>query len=314
MNNNGSNHIISKPAKNSITCVDLFCGCGGMSLGFQNAGFEILEAFDNWKPALDVYNSNFEHPGTIMDLGGEEAKKYISKLSPQMIIGGPPCQDFSSAGPNNFHSARASLAGNFVEIIELVKPLYFVLENVPRIRIRPIFKEIEGKLKKLGYGLTTKILDASLCGVPQIRKRLFMVGALHAKDNFLEKHLSQNLSKTRLTMREYFGSQLDTDFYFRVPTNYSRRGVFSVDEPSMTIRAIDRPIPKGYPKHPEDPVEIGPKVRALTVLERSYVQTFPKGFIFEGSKTNLNKMIGNAVPVKMAEFVATALSAYIVKN
>ena len=73
---------------------------------------------------------------------------------------------------------------------------------------------------------------------------------------------------------------------------------------------MDRPIPKGYKGHPSDPVEIGPKVRALTVLERSYVQTFPKSFIFEGTKTNLNQMIGNAVPVKLAEYVAKALLEY----
>jgi DNA (cytosine-5)-methyltransferase 1 len=112
-------------------------------------------------------------------------------------------------------------------------------------------------------------------------------------------------------LRSYFGSELDTDYYFRVPTNYNRRGVFSIDEPSVTIRAVDRPIPKGYPGHPEDPVPIGPKVRAFTVRERGYIQTFPKSFVFMGNKTDQNKMIGNAVPVNLAEFVACALRDYI---
>ena len=78
----------------------------------------------------------------------------------------------------------------------------------------------------------------------------------------------------------------------------------------MTVRGIDRPIPKGYKKHPQDPVEIGPLVRALTVKERSYLQTFPKEFIFEGTKTDLNTMIGNAVPVNLAQYVADALMHY----
>ena len=73
---------------------------------------------------------------------------------------------------------------------------------------------------------------------------------------------------------------------------------------------MDRPIPPGYHGHPSDPVEIGPQVRVLTIEERSYVQTFPRDFVFQGNKTDLNQMIGNAVPVKLAEYVATALRTY----
>ena len=113
-----------------------------------------------------------------------------------------------------------------------------------------------------------------------------------------------------MSMYDYFGDSLGTEYYFRVPRSYTRRGVFSIYEPCQTIRGVDRPIPKGYKGHPSDPVEIGPKVRALTVLERSYVQTFPKSFVFEGTKTNLNQMIGNAVPVKLAEYVAKAILEY----
>lgn len=291
--------------------VDLFCGCGGMSLGFQNGGFEIVAGFDNWKPAIDVYNKNFDHESRVLDLGDPIAKDVVCRFSPEVLIGGPPCQDFSSAGHNNFSKSRARLASSFVDIIETAKPKFFVLENVPRIRLSSVFSKAEIKLRKIGYGLTTKILDASYCGVPQQRKRLFLIGGLGAKDGFLNSFLEQRLSNTKLSLRSYFGTRLDTDFYFRVPTNYRRRGVFSVDEPSATIRAVDRPIPKGYPGHPEDPAPIGPKVRAFTVLERSYIQTFPKSFKFNGTKSDMNKMIGNAVPVKLAEYVAKALREYI---
>ena len=82
----------------------------------------------------------------------------------------------------------------------------------------------------------------------------------------------------------------------------------------MTIRGVDRPIPKSYKKHPDDPVDIGPKVRALTVIERSYIQTFPQSYIFDGTKTDLNQMIGNAVPVNLARYVANALNEYIEDN
>ena len=78
--------------------VDLFCGCGGLSLGFQNAGLEIAAAFDNWQAAILVYEKNFSHPVHQIDLNTIEEYSAISRYEPDMVIGGPPCQDFSIAG------------------------------------------------------------------------------------------------------------------------------------------------------------------------------------------------------------------------
>lgn len=294
--------------------IDLFCGCGGMSLGFQNAGFNIVAAFDHWKPAVEVHRANFDHDVFECDLYDSKLGGVIRKLAPNLIIGGPPCQDFSSAGPNSHTSHRAGLIERFVDFIEEAKPGYFVMENVPRVRLRPVFKKAVERLQSMGYGLNLRVMDASLCGVPQQRKRLFLVGAIGAEDGFLNSYLEKGLSSKPMTLRDYFGTSLGTDYYFRVPTNYTRRGVFSIDEPCLTIRGVDRPIPPGYPGHQEDPVPIGPKVRAFTVLERSYIQTFPRTFKFSGGKSDLNTMIGNAVPVKFAEYVANALACYIGDN
>jgi DNA (cytosine-5)-methyltransferase 1 len=291
--------------------IDLFCGCGGMSLGFQNAGFDIVAAFDHWRPAVEVYKANFTHPATECDLYDSGVEQIIKDLKPSLIIGGPPCQDFSSAGPNRHTSQRAGLIDRYVDFVREAKPDFFVMENVPRVRLRPVFERAVERLREMGYGLNIRVLDASQCGVPQQRKRLFLVGAIGAEDGFLDPYLDKGLSSTPMTLRDYFGNSLGTDYYFRVPTNYTRRGVFSIDQPSQTIRGVDRPIPPGYPGHPDDPVPIGPKVRAFTVLERSYIQTFPKMFKFLGGKSDLNMMIGNAVPVKLAEHVANALASYI---
>lgn len=290
--------------------IDLFCGCGGMSLGFQQAGFNIVAAYDNWQPAINVYKQNFKHPIYKKDLSIAEAQEEVIQLQTRFIIGGPPCQDFSTAGHMDEGLGRAQLSVAFSNIITQAKPEYFVMENVARARTSKAYQTAISQFAMAGYGLTKIILDACYCNVPQQRKRFFVVGHLGDKDGFLDDQLLSHLSEKPMTIHDYLGDSLGTEYYFRVPTNYSRRGVYSIYEPAMTVRGIDRPIPKGYRRHPQDPVEIGPLVRALTVKERSYLQTFPKDFIFEGTKTDLNTMIGNAVPVNLAKYVAEALMRY----
>lgn len=290
--------------------IDLFSGCGGMSLGFQNTGFNIIAAYDNWKPSVVVYRKNFDHPIYEEDLNDESVKTKIELHNPDVIIGGPPCQDYSSAGHRNEKLGRAELTLTFTEIVIKSKPQYFVMENVPEIQKSDILRRAIDSFKNAGYGLTQKVLDASYCGVPQSRKRFFLIGHINSPDGFLTQFLDANLSEAPMSIHDYLGDSLGVEYYFRIPRSYNRRAVFSIYEPCVTMRGVDRPVPPGYKKHPGDLVEIGPKVRALTLIERSYIQTFPKSFIFEGTKTNLNQMIGNAVPVKLAEFVGRAIQNY----
>lgn len=291
--------------------VDLFSGCGGMSLGFQNANFEVVAAFDKWEPAVRVYKENFGHPIYDFDLATDESLQFIKSLKPQLIIGGPPCQDFSSAGKRDETLGRADLTLSYANIVTGCKPEWFVMENVERIMKSNILKEAIAVFKKAGYGISYEVLDASYCGVPQSRKRFFLVGHLHSKDGFLNSYFAKNQSNHPMTVKDYLGKSLDIEFYYRHPRSYMRRGIFSVHEPSPTIRGVNRPIPKGYNKHSGDPVDITDNLRPLTTIERSYIQTFPKGFIFSGSKTDLEQVIGNAVPVKLGEFVANCINEYI---
>ena len=291
--------------------VDLFSGCGGLSLGFQNAGFEITSAFDKWEPAVKVYRENFNHPIYDTDLGSEEGLEFVKSLKPQMIIGGPPCQDFSSAGKRDETLGRADLTISFANIVSKTQPEWFVMENVERIMKSHILKDALQIFKNAGYGISYQVLDASYCGVPQARKRFFLVGHKYSSDNFLNPYFSKNQSSKQLSVFDYLGSSLNLEYYYRHPRSYMRRGIFSIYEPSATIRGVNRPIPKGYKKHDGDPVEITEKVRPLTTKERSLIQTFPEDFIFNGTKTNLEQIIGNAVPVKLAEFVANCINEYI---
>ena len=292
--------------------VDLFCGCGGLSLGFQNAGFEIVAAYDKWQAALSVYQKNFEHECKMLDLSNvEDCVAEIESKHPDMIIGGPPCQDFSSAGKRDEDNGRGDLTVNYAQIINRIRPKWFVMENVERITKTKKLIDAKKIFKEAGYGLSWQVLDASKCGVPQKRKRFFMIGKLHEQDDFMVPFLQSGLSKTSMTLREYFGDSLGVEYYYRHPRSYARRGIFSIDEPSPTVRGVNRPMPKGYEIHDNDPIKSKEGIRALTTIERSYIQTFPKTFKFEGSKTELEQMIGNAVPVKLAEYVATSIKKYL---
>lgn len=292
-----------------MRAVDLFCGCGGMSLGFQQAGIDIVAAFENWPFAAACYRKNFKHPVYEVDLSDvEKAVKLIAPLKPQLIIGGPPCQDFSNAG-NRKEGKRADLTLAFARIVIALSPRYFVMENVERASLSKTYANAKKMLKDNGYGLTERVLNACYYGVPQNRKRFFCIGIKDAPDNSIDGMLSSNQSVLPMTIRDYYAHnnmELPFEYYYRHPRTYSRRGVFSVDEPAPTIRGVNRPRPTNYQKHDND-VADPDHVRAMNAYERATIQTFPGNYVWPDSSANTEQMIGNAVPVKLAEHVARAV-------
>lgn len=278
-------------------------------MGFEQAGIDVVAAFDNWKPAIDIYRANFDHPIYEKDLCDEDVIEIINELKPDIIMGGPPCQDYSIAGKREV-GARANLTIRFAEIVCGAKPEWVVFENVyniERFGTLPMMKTI---LSDAGYGLTSRVLDASRCGVPQARRRFILIGHLGDKDGFLDDALVSGLADKQMTVRDYLGNKLGTQYYYMHPRSYARRGVFSIDEPSATIRGINRPIPENYKRHHADAAAIEDGVRALTTKERSYLQSFPENFKFSGAKTSVELAIGNAVPPALAKYVATCVIEY----
>lgn len=286
--------------------VDLFAGVGGLSLGFEQAGFEVVAAYDSWEKACYVHAVNMDYPVHVFDLSKENlAAEHIMKHRPNIITGGPPCQDFSSAGKRK-EKKNANLTQSFARIVSLVGPEIFVMENVGRARMSSSYSKAREEFKKMGYGLTETVLDASLCGVPQKRKRFFCIGALDMPDGAFSTFFMDMLAEKPMTVADYMGDEIDTEFYYRHPRNYSRRAIYSVDEPSATIRGVNRPIPPNYPGHHLDSAPIE-ESRPLTTFERSRIQTFPAAWTWVGNKTDVEQMIGNAVPVELGSFVANSI-------
>ena len=173
------------------TVLDLFCGCGGMSLGFEKAGFNVLLGIDVWDDALKTYAFNHKHSkamnGDLSILGAENLWPILGNRKIDIIIGGPPCQGFSIAGKHVVDDERNKLYKGFVRMVKDFKPKAFVMENVPNILSiggGVVKNTIINDFQSLGYNVQTKVLIASDYGVPQNRKRAIFVGMQHGNFDF----------------------------------------------------------------------------------------------------------------------------------
>lgn len=185
-----------------MNAIDLFAGCGGLSKGFMDAGFNILLGIDNDVAALNTFSLN--HNGAIAlnaDLSKKETFEAIKKIANgktiDVILAGPPCQGFSLTGPRNFDDKRNQLYLAVIEAVKEFKPKGFIIENVPGMATLyggQIKDEILKRFRELGYNINCSILCAADYGVPQMRRRLVFMGVRKdiGEPHFPEKKLSKD--------------------------------------------------------------------------------------------------------------------------
>jgi len=331
------------------TMIDLFSGAGGMSLGFVQAGFKSIYAVENNKWAAETYRENF---GDHVDIRSIEEIERFPKAT--LIVGGPPCQGFSKLGKQLEDDPRNQMWRYFLKAVEQVEPLVFVIENVPEILKSAEFVEIKRKAESLGYILEADILHAADYGVPQKRRRAIIIGSkigkpilpkpthrnpkaldllsidlepwvtvreafegIASKPNNENWHIGRN--PTELSMARYKcipegGNRFDLPEELK-PNCWKRKTTGSTDvfgrlrweEPSLTIRTEFFKPEKGRYLHPEEH-------RPITHREAARLQTFPDDFIFVGSRIEVAKQIGNAVPCKLANAIALSVKELLGNN
>ncbi len=326
--------------------ISLFSGAGGLDLGFEKAGFDIVIANEYDKTIWDTYEKN--HSAKLL-------KKDIRKLTiddlPKDIdgiIGGPPCQSWSEAGSGRgINDSRGQLFYEYIRILKIIKPKFFLAENVSGMLANKHSNAVKNIIKmfdEAGYRVTMNLANASDYGVPQDRKRVFYIGFRKdiasdfvfpkPKEDCSKKTLRDAIydikddavpakegnytnGKLKILNHEYFVGSYSTIFM-------SRNRVRSWDEPAFTVQASGRhsqlhpqaPKMKFISKNKRIFVPGKEKLyRRLTVREAARVQGFPDDFEFIYEKVNDGyKMIGNAVPIKLAFVIATNIKQVLRHN
>ena len=275
--------------------LDLFSGCGGLSLGFKNAGYEIKYYVENWEPAIETHKRNFPESkllGKDITTITNEQIKEIKDID--VIIGGPPCQGFSIAGKREINDPRNQLYKHYIRFVKIIKPKIVVIENVPGILTikspegEKVISQIVNDIINLGYLVCYKKLKASEYGIPQNRERIFIIGI---KKEIYPEPINNitNINDVLRNIPEHYNAHLfsksaqETINKFRKLSQGQKTGNYGL---SPIRLCYDRPSPTVTTKnlfiHPTEN-------RLLTPRELARLQSFPDNFLFEGSKTNIIK-------------------------
>lgn len=317
--------------------VTFFAGAGGLDLGFSKAGFDVIWANEYDKSIWETYEKN--HKGVYLDKRSITDVPTNEVPDCDGIIGGPPCQSWSEAGAmRGIGDKRGQLFYDFIRILADKQPKFFLAENVSGMLLdthKSALENIKSMFRECGYNLSFQMLNVSDYGVPQDRKRVFFVGYrsdLGIEFKFPEPTTLENkipLSKAIGDLKDNVlpalkGNITNGENCFVPNHEYmtggfstiymSRNRVRSWDEVSFTIQAGGRHAPC----HPQAPkfqfVEQNVRIfvpgkedlyRRLSVRECARVQTFPDSFKFYYKNiADGYKMVGNAVPVRMANVLA----------
>lgn len=292
-----------------MNVIDLFCGCGGFSKGFEQAGFNVRLGIDIWQDAVTTYKENFPNAATIVgDISGLTGEDLLSAAGitadeVDVIIGGPPCQGFSLSGKRMLDDPRNVLYKSFVRMVATIQPKAFVMENVPGL---------------------VRLFNAADYGVPQKRERVIIVGI--RKDIWEQRGdfifpaktndgnwvpLSVAVPELAIKEKKYYFSERAVQGMKNAKNNMKRGLAQNLDEPCLTVTSHLAKVSLNS----RDPVLlVDPKkelYRRFTPLEAARIQSFPDDFVFAGTETTAYKQIGNAIPPVLFWHITDAIVKYL---
>lgn len=323
--------------------IDLFSGAGGLLRGFMDADLSPEFSVEMWEPAVRTHRSNYPNvplwDRDIRTIKNEELQPYREKVD--LIVGGPPCQGFSTIGKRLVKDPRNELVFEFIRFVKVIKPKVFLMENVRGLLStnKGLIKEaITSEFEEIGYNVKHEVICAADYGVPQMRYRVFFMGVrkdLDIKPSFPEKTVTRDNYKTvGDAIMDLVGKE--NQFPNHVPMKHNEivtkrislikegEGIPSDGLPddvakgsrsdytentiknfSHVYRRLSRkkPATTMVPGHNAFPLH-PTENRSLTVREAARIQTFPDDVIFEGTRQDQCIQVGNAVPVKLAYEIA----------
>ena len=303
-----------------LTAVSLFCGAGGLDMGFDRAGFKTIWANDFDKDACKTHQSW----SNVQVVCGDISKIDMSTIPvSDVILGGFPCQGFSLSGPRKIDDSRNVLYKHYVRLVRQNQPKAFIGENVKGLLTMGggrVFEAIKDGFAECGYDVYAKLVNARNYGVPQDRERVVIIG--FRKDLGVKSFDLPDGNGERMNLREALrgipqpteGEVCTAPYSSRYMSRNRRR---DWDDVSFTIPAMAKQVGL-YPGSPKmvkidkDLWTFGEgETRRLSWMEAAAIQTFPHNMYFSGDLTSIYKQIGNAVPVKLAEFVAQYVCQFL---
>lgn len=328
--------------------IDLFCGIGGLSLGFENAGFEVAAAIDMWDDAIKTYNHNrtekIAQTMSVEVFNETVLPELVKKEHITGVIGGPPCQGFSTVGKREIDDSRNKLYLEFYKAVKIAKPDFFVIENVKGMLTLNKGAFVDDIMKRfgesgLGYTISKQLVNAADYGVPQNRYRVIFVGIRNKQFNFppaLGYRLSSKdgIGDLEGSDNEHYARKPQNEFQSRMrgkETRLKNQDYTAHSEQTISIisqipdggnikclpaeywqvRKYNKAFERMSSSRPSNTIDTGHRnyfhyaePRIPTVRESARIQSFPDSFEILGTRGSQYKQVGNAVPPLLAQAIA----------
>lgn len=308
--------VLSRPVPVPVagSVVNVRSGAGGLALGFQLGGFEVLAAIDEQPQAIATVTANLPLPARCFDIADIDGLvDYLSQIDPKRQAGiittltTRKLQKRRQGNRLTWVGVRNQYLDQLVSLVTHYRVPFFLADSLQLSLRNDLIEEAQAMLAELGYHSEKIVFDSSYFGVAQRSQRVIIVGSQDL--GFTERfrtYFATYCQAERTSMQDWFGHQLGTDFIYRHQRNYRRKAVFSISQPAPTLWGCGRSLPMNYPGNRLDD---GPSylARSFSFAEQVALQTFPDDYQFLARLKQQQWLLAEATPPKLAMIYANSL-------